>query len=256
MSLLLPDDSGTWYTHLPSPKHIGDTRKRISCACGLLFFDFGCPQGWRMPWVTLGRFCAHQKFFPGFFGIFFGPGRVGSRWPHPWSPTKWLYGTSNKFSRAQNCPFMYYFRGSDGTFGPKMVEESARNVLVLVQKLKLDALLWICLLCGLVAGACNVCWAPGARKRHGIAISGSKLVFVLCLWPALPFLKSCTKCARYHSNIEIGCSPLNMIILWAGGLGGAGGVVLVLCSACLCSVLLKPGLKQHFLQHLALKKSE
>ena len=37
------------------------------------------------------------------------------------------------------------------------------------------------------------------------------------------------------------------LVSWQAGWGW-DGVVLVICSACLCSVLLKPGLKQHFLQ--------
>ena len=76
-----------------------------------------------------------------FSGLFLGPGGSGHGGPTLGAQQNGSTGPLIIFSRAQNCPFRYYFRGSDGTFGPKMVEESAQNVLVLVQKLKLDALL-------------------------------------------------------------------------------------------------------------------
>jgi hypothetical protein len=53
-------------------------------------------------------------------------------------------------------------------------------------------------------------------KGMGLPYLVQNWLFVLCLWPALLFLKSCTKRAGYRSKIKIGCSPSDMIILWAG----------------------------------------
>ena len=56
-----------------------------------------------------------------------------------------------------------------------MAEKSARNMRVLIRDFKLDPLLWLCSLWGLVVAARNVCWAPGGGGRHGLARFDSKL---------------------------------------------------------------------------------
>mgnify|MGYP006058697269 CR=1 FL=1 len=49
-----------------------------------------------------------------------------------------------------------------GSPGHSPAHTHAREVLVLGQKLKLGALLWVCCLWGHVAGACGACVASGA----------------------------------------------------------------------------------------------
>ena len=116
--------------------------------------------------------------------------------------------------------FWALFWGLEGTLGFKIVE-SLHASCALLLKLNSGAPLWICLLCELFVCACNVCWAPGAGKRHGIAICGSELFFAMPL-ANTALLNNLHECGHYHSKLK-------PAFLW---IWSSHGLVAGMCNVC------------------------